>query len=142
MEILSAMFSALLLPSIAVIALVAGIGLIIRRRKPWHLWGGIGLLILFGLIGLLYYSMVTASTSTPRARDYERKQILEYHQKATDIYFEQNGSFPNTLEESPYYAPHDRYTFSYQVLEGGKDFRICTRLEDKSETCLNSKLQF
>ena len=99
--------------------------------------------IVLSVVGYVLYSMATVSVPSPEARDNQRKYELQQIHQLLALSYELNNRFPASLDEiqeSP--EGPGNVPYSYELASGGRDYKACATMEDKSVYCVTSKSQF
>jgi len=114
------------------------------KRLPYVFIAILGFLVIPAMLfATVFFSLNTARY---RARDAKRIADLKQLQVALELYYDESGSYPLTLNElSPRYIavpvdPKTNNPYDYQR-QGETDYKICAQLEDKTEKCFSSQSQ-
>jgi len=114
------------------------------KKASFILVGILGFLLIPGIL----FSTVFLSLGSARekARDARREADLRQIQIGLEIYYDQHGSYPFSLDElsTDYFTtvpvdPKTNRPYQYQLQSGGKDYRICAEMEGKPQKCLTSQ---
>lgn len=115
------------------------------KKASFILVGILGLLLIPGLLfSTVFLSL--GSAKEKEVRDARREADLRQIQVGLELYYDQHGNYPFSLNElSPEFfqtVPVDPKTnrpYHYQPQQGGRDYRICAQLERKEQKCLTSQ---
>ena len=107
-------------------------------KYRWYIVG----LCIFIVGASVVFLEVGVSIQNAHVRDLQRKNDLALIQKLLQMSFELHGSYPtslyNTLDNPQMPKDPNGSAYDYQLLAGGKDFKVCATMEDKSESCVGS----
>lgn len=118
----------------------------IQNNTKKHGFTMIELLIVIAIIGILAVLGISMfSSATKRARDAVRKSDLESIRQALVLYRSDNGTYPQTsgisdvvltpmlsptyINPVPEAETPNLDDYNYTTLNGGRQFKICTKLE-------------
>jgi hypothetical protein len=112
------------------------------RKTKYIIIGVIGLLIGIALFFFLVFSLRSLGGTRSKVQDVMRMSELSQIRAMLEIYNSENDTYPSSLNQLDSSVPVDPKTslpYQYQLLQGGKDFRLCAKLSDGKEACLISE---
>ena len=105
----------------------------------------LGFLIIPGVLSSVTFSKL--GSARKKARDIQRESSLRQIQTELEMYYEEYGRYPSSLEELSRYLgdasiipvdPKTNRPYQYQVQSGGEDYKICAEMEEGPRKCLTS----
>ena len=112
------------------------------RKTKYIIIGVIGTIIGIALFFFLVFAQISLGGARSKAQDAMRMSELSQIRAMLEIYNSENDKYPSSLNQLDDSVPVDPKTslpYQYQLLQGGKDFRLCAKLSDGKEECLTSE---
>ena len=107
----------------------------------WIIGGVVGLMVI--VAAFVFLPRLFLQNQVTESRDLTRASDVGQIQRALQIYFQDNNSYPPDLSVLvPNYIgrmpsdPESEQPYSYEITQGGQDYQLCANYTGKGRSCV------